>query len=166
MTSQWQVFWCKLSGSNALLERKRWSERFHSHQNLTKINPKRFYGIILDSSLSPAFPPWGQRHPFLGRRQASRHYIQISGSTPLLLLNLAGRRPNRVLLSPSFWGLLFCSRLVLCSCQHIRILHATLTHTPQPMINGPLVGLSIHSAHCWGSETGQQLPKPCLSVPG
>lgn len=138
---------------------QRGSERFHSHQNLTKISPKRFYGLILDSSLSPSFPPLGQRHPFLGRRQASRHYIQIVGSTPLLLVNLAGRRPNRVLLSPSFLGLLFCSCLALCSCQHIRILHpCILTHTPLPMrapplsqanmINGPLVGLSIHSAHC------------------
>lgn len=65
---------------------------------------------------------------------------------------------------------LFCSHLVHCSCQHIHILRGTLdplfhltlssvhawarspshpTDTPAGMINDPLLGRSIHSAHCW-----------------
>lgn len=65
---------------------------------------------------------------------------------------------------------LFCSHLTHCSCQHIQILGGTLnplfhltlssihawarppshtTDTPASMINSPLLGLSIHSAHCW-----------------
>lgn len=65
---------------------------------------------------------------------------------------------------------LFCSHLAHCSCQHIQILGGTLnplfyltissihawarppshpTDTPASMINSPLLGLSIHSAHCW-----------------
>jgi hypothetical protein len=38
----------------------------------------RFYGLILDLNLSPAFQPLG-RLQLLGRRHASRHNIQISG---------------------------------------------------------------------------------------
>jgi hypothetical protein len=34
---------------------------FNLAKNLSIINPMRFYGIILDRSLSPAFPPLEKR---------------------------------------------------------------------------------------------------------
>ena len=59
-------------------ERKRWRERFHSRPNLSKISLMHFYGLILDLSLSSAFPPLGQRLPLLGRRH--EHLVIIYGS--------------------------------------------------------------------------------------
>ena len=49
-------------------------KRPNSRQNLYKISPMCFYGLILDLSLSPVFPPFEQRLPLL----ASYHYTQIS----------------------------------------------------------------------------------------